>query len=169
MKTVTLIPAAGALPRLLFTSRAALGWAHCLRLPACAAQALIVTHDGRTRSGSGDQPVTRLSTRARRALSPHMLCKPAAICPQPRPHYSIYALHHNPGQPRANYPVLPDQIARQVEDPGLKHSSQTHVGLELSIRHAAEFFAFYICRFILADLGLLMDRFVKKGTEWALA
>jgi len=62
-----------------------------------------------------------------------------------------------------------DQIARQVEDPGLKHSSQTHVGLELSIRHAAEFFAFYICRFVLADLGLLMDKFVKRGTEWALA
>jgi len=64
---------------------------------------------------------------------------------------------------------LTDQIARQVEDPGLKHSSQTHVGLELSIRHAAEFFAFYICRFVLADLGLLMDKFVKRGTEWALA
>ena len=62
-----------------------------------------------------------------------------------------------------------DQIARQVEDPGLKHSSQTHVGLELSIRHAAEFFAFFVCRFILADLGLLMDKFVKRGTEWALA
>jgi hypothetical protein len=62
-----------------------------------------------------------------------------------------------------------DQIARQVEDPGLKQSSQTHVGLELSIRHAAEFFAFYICRFVLADLGLLMDKFVKRGTEWALA
>lgn len=66
------------------------------------------------------------------------------------------------------FPVA-DQIARQVEDPGLKHSSQTHVGLELSIRHAAEFFAFFVCRFILADLGLLMDKFVKRGTEWALA
>lgn len=62
-----------------------------------------------------------------------------------------------------------DQIARQVEDPGLKHSSPTHVGLELSIRHAAEFFGFYVCRFVLADLGLLMDKFVKKGTEWVLA
>lgn len=62
-----------------------------------------------------------------------------------------------------------DQIARQVEDPGLKHSSPTHVGLELSIRHAAEFFGFFVCRFVLADLGLLMDKFVKKGTEWVLA
>ncbi|OKL60754.1 hypothetical protein UA08_04387 [Talaromyces atroroseus] len=50
-----------------------------------------------------------------------------------------------------------DQIARQVEDPGLKHSSPTHVGLELSTRHAAEFFGFYICRFALNDVGLLLD------------
>ncbi|KAK5119428.1 hypothetical protein LTR85_007528 [Meristemomyces frigidus] len=62
-----------------------------------------------------------------------------------------------------------DQIARQVEDPGLKHSSPTHVGLELSIRHAAEFFGFYVCRFVLADLGILLDKFVKRGTEWVLA
>lgn len=62
-----------------------------------------------------------------------------------------------------------DQIARQVEDPGLKHSSPTHVGLELSIRHAAEFFGFYICRFVLADLGTLVDKFVKRGSEWVLA
>lgn len=65
--------------------------------------------------------------------------------------------------------VYTDQIARQVEDPGLKHSSQTHVGLELSTRHAAEFFGFYICRFVLADLGTLVDKFVKRGTEWVLA
>ena len=62
-----------------------------------------------------------------------------------------------------------DQIARQVEDPGLKHSSPTHVGLELSMRHAAEFFSFYICRFVLADLGLLLDKFLKRGSEWVLA
>lgn len=61
-----------------------------------------------------------------------------------------------------------DQIARQVEDPGLKHSSPTHVGLELSIRHAAEFFSFYVCRFVLADLTTLVDKFVKRGTEWVI-
>ena len=64
---------------------------------------------------------------------------------------------------------LADQIARQVEDPGLRHSSLTHVGLELSMRHASEFFAFYVTRFVLADLGVLIDKFVKRGTEWALA
>ncbi|KAJ5571789.1 hypothetical protein N7535_005449 [Penicillium sp. DV-2018c] len=61
-----------------------------------------------------------------------------------------------------------EQIAQQVEDPGLKHSSKTHVGLELSSRHAAEFFGFYICRFALADVGLMLDKFIKRGSEWVL-
>ncbi|KAF2088669.1 hypothetical protein K490DRAFT_39646 [Saccharata proteae CBS 121410] len=61
-----------------------------------------------------------------------------------------------------------DQIARQVEDPGLKHSSPTHVGLELSIRHAAEFFGFYVCRFVLQDVGMMIDKFIKRGSEWVL-
>ncbi|MCJ1352695.1 MAG: hypothetical protein MMC33_002679 [Icmadophila ericetorum] len=62
-----------------------------------------------------------------------------------------------------------DQIARQVEDPGLKHTSQTHVGLELSTRHAAEFFGFYVCRFVLNDIGMMLDKFIKRGSEWVLA
>jgi hypothetical protein len=62
-----------------------------------------------------------------------------------------------------------DQIARQVDDPGLRHADKTQVGLELCTRHAAEFFAFYICRFVLSDLTMLMDKFVKRGTEWVLA
>ncbi|EEH49251.2 uncharacterized protein PADG_05330 [Paracoccidioides brasiliensis Pb18] len=61
-----------------------------------------------------------------------------------------------------------DQIARQVEDPGLKHSSQTLVGLELSTRHASEFFGFYVCRFALNDIALMIDKFVKRGSEWVL-
>ncbi|KAL1852924.1 hypothetical protein Plec18170_005506 [Paecilomyces lecythidis] len=61
-----------------------------------------------------------------------------------------------------------DQIARQVEDPGLKHSSPTHVGLELSTRHAAEFFGFYVCRFALNDVGMMLDKFIKRGSEWVL-
>ncbi|KAF2273906.1 uncharacterized protein EI97DRAFT_435552 [Westerdykella ornata] len=61
-----------------------------------------------------------------------------------------------------------DQIARQVEDPGLKHSSPTHVGLELSARHAAEFFGFYVCRFVLNDVTLMLDKFIKRGSEWVL-
>ncbi|KAL7929559.1 hypothetical protein V8C35DRAFT_315088 [Trichoderma chlorosporum] len=62
-----------------------------------------------------------------------------------------------------------DQIARQVDDPGLRHADKTQVGLELCTRHAAEFFGFYICRFVLADLGLLLDKFIKRGSEWVLA
>ena len=62
-----------------------------------------------------------------------------------------------------------DSIARQVEDPGLKSSSQTLVGLELSIRNAAEFFAFFVLRFVMADIGVLIDKFLKRGVEWVLA
>ncbi|KAI4170859.1 MAG: hypothetical protein LQ343_004623 [Gyalolechia ehrenbergii] len=61
-----------------------------------------------------------------------------------------------------------DQIARDVEDPGLKHSSPAHVGLELSMRHAAEFFGFYICRFILNDITMMLDKFIKRGSQWVL-
>ncbi|KAI1770691.1 hypothetical protein F4818DRAFT_450312 [Hypoxylon cercidicola] len=62
-----------------------------------------------------------------------------------------------------------DQIARQVDDPGLRHADKTQVGLELCTRHAAEFFGFFICRFVLTDLSLLLDKFVKRGSEWVLA
>ncbi|KAK0707751.1 hypothetical protein B0H67DRAFT_321738 [Lasiosphaeris hirsuta] len=62
-----------------------------------------------------------------------------------------------------------DQIARQVEDPGLRHADKTQVGLELCTRHAAEFFAFYICRFVLSDLSMMIDKFIKRGSEWVLA
>ncbi|KAK0733173.1 hypothetical protein B0T26DRAFT_6817 [Lasiosphaeria miniovina] len=61
-----------------------------------------------------------------------------------------------------------DQIARQVDDPGLRHADKTQVGLELCTRHAAEFFGFYICRFVLSDLTMMLDKFVKRGTEWVL-
>lgn len=61
-----------------------------------------------------------------------------------------------------------DQIARQVEDPGLKHLNSTYVGLELCARHAAEFFGFYICRFVLTDISLLLDKFIKRGSEWVI-
>ncbi|KAK4443246.1 hypothetical protein QBC34DRAFT_213175 [Podospora aff. communis PSN243] len=62
-----------------------------------------------------------------------------------------------------------DQIARQVDDPGLRHADKTQVGLELCTRQAAEFFGFYICRFVMSDLTLMLDKFVKRGSEWVLA
>ena len=61
-----------------------------------------------------------------------------------------------------------EQIARQVEDPGLQYTSKTQVGLELSVRNAAEFFAFYILRFVMGDVTTLLDKFVKRGSEWVL-
>lgn len=63
---------------------------------------------------------------------------------------------------------VPDQIARQVADPGLRHADKTQVGLELCTRQAAEFFGFYVCRFVLGDLTTLLDKFIKRGSEWVL-
>ncbi len=42
------------------------------------------------------------------------------------------------------------------------------MGLELSTRHAAGFFGFFICRFVLADLTMLLDKYVKRSSEWVL-
>lgn len=61
-----------------------------------------------------------------------------------------------------------DGVARQVEDPGLKCSNKTQVGLELGVKNAAEFFAFFVVRFVMADLMLLVDKFLKRGSEWVL-
>jgi hypothetical protein len=61
-----------------------------------------------------------------------------------------------------------DQITRQVEDPGLKLSSNAYTDLEFSARHAAEFFGFFVCRFVLADVTLMLDKFIKRGSEWVL-
>lgn len=62
-----------------------------------------------------------------------------------------------------------DSIARQVEDPGLKATSKTQVGLELSIRGAAEFFSFYVIRFAMTDIGLLIDKYLKRNGEWVMS
>ena len=80
-----------------------------------------------------------------------------------------FSLPSSPKSRNSSLMFRTDQIARQVEDPGLRLSSQTHVGLELCIRHAAEFFAFFVCRFALSDLGMMLDKFVKRGSEWVLA
>lgn len=84
----------------------------------------------------------------------------------------LYSFHHAedevPVTHHTNTSRTSDQIARQVEDPGLRHADKTQVGLELCTRHAAEFFGFYICRFVLSDLTLLLDKFVKRGSEWVM-
>ncbi|KAK5092263.1 hypothetical protein LTR70_001928 [Exophiala xenobiotica] len=61
-----------------------------------------------------------------------------------------------------------DSIARQVEDPGLKATSKTQVGLELSIRGAAEFFSFYVIRFAMADIATFLDKYLKRNSEWVM-
>lgn len=62
-----------------------------------------------------------------------------------------------------------DSIARQAGDPGLKGSSKTHVGLDLCVRNASDFFAFFVVRWVVADIGILIDKFVKRGGEWVMS
>ena len=57
-----------------------------------------------------------------------------------------------------------DRLA--VLDGDAKVPIKLRVGFELSHRHASEFFGFYICRFVLADMTLLLDKYVKRSSEW---
>lgn len=63
---------------------------------------------------------------------------------------------------------MTDRLPVFDEDPAAPEKARitAKVGLELSHRHASEFFGFYICRFVLNDISLLLDKFVKRGSEW---
>lgn len=65
-----------------------------------------------------------------------------------------------------NYIKLIDRLNVFDEDSSKKMSTTVKIGIELSHRHAAEFFGFFICRFVLVDVALLLDKFVKRGSEW---
>ena len=65
--------------------------------------------------------------------------------------------------------AVADQIARRVEDPGHRRSSQTQVGLVLSMRHAADFFGFFVSRFVMVDVSMMLDKYLKRGSEWVLS
>lgn len=87
--------------------------------------------------------------------------------PTGMPHIPVQHAHYMSSLARLFDAVqVLDSIARQVEDPGLKATNKTQVGLELSIRGAAEFFSFFIIRFALADIGVFMDKYLKKNSEW---
>ncbi|SPO07161.1 related to E. coli elongation factor-type GTP-binding protein lepa [Cephalotrichum gorgonifer] len=84
--------------------------------------------------------------------SPSLESLPMTLHPTSRPPKRVLGLAQFSG-PHAGYmeslarlfdaAQTIDQIARQVEDPGLRHADKTQVGLELCTRHASEFFAFY--------------------------
>ncbi|KAF7543806.1 hypothetical protein G7Z17_g10440 [Cylindrodendrum hubeiense] len=60
-----------------------------------------------------------------------------------------------------------DQIARQVEDPGLRHADKTQVGLELCTRHAAEFFGFYVSMSLAWSTGRAWTRqCLPQARQW---
>ncbi|OLL25444.1 hypothetical protein NEOLI_003787 [Neolecta irregularis DAH-3] len=55
-----------------------------------------------------------------------------------------------------------DQIAFHLETDLLP--IKTQIRLDITLHHASEFFGGVVCRFVLADLDLLLDKFVKRGT-----
>ncbi|KAI3322364.1 hypothetical protein HD806DRAFT_523234 [Xylariaceae sp. AK1471] len=129
-------------------------------------------------SGGGTSGVAGIPERDLISLGGSMPSLPMVAHPSSRPARRDVASAQFDG-PNANYMAslarlfdaaqAVDQIARQVDDPGLRHADKTQVGLELCTRHAAEFFGFYIVRFVLTDLGMLLDKFVKRGSEWVLS
>ncbi|KAJ6134316.1 hypothetical protein N7523_000638 [Penicillium sp. IBT 18751x] len=127
---------------------------------------------------SGNSATPSATPSARESNKDSFLSNSLPMAPSPTPHAKRNVTQLEFSGPSANYmgalarlfdaAQVIDQIAQQVEDPGLKHSSSTHVGLELSTRHAAEFFGFYVCRFALADLGMMLDKYIKRGSEHVL-
>lgn len=43
---------------------------------------------------------------------------------------------------------------------------ELRTGLELKLRHASEFFAKVVLTFVIRDLALLLDKYVKKCEKW---
>ena len=111
-------------------------------------------------TGSSSVPSSR-SLPIRKMAPPPTPTQPSNVQPMHAAYMSCLARLFDAAQ------VL-DGIARQVEDPGLKCSNKTQVGLELGVKNAAEFFAFFVIRFVMADLMMLVDKFLKRGSEWVL-
>jgi len=60
-----------------------------------------------------------------------------------------------------------DRLSIHIEGNNNLHIT-TQVGLELVISRASEFFGLVVCRFVLADVSLLLDKYIKRGTEWVV-
>ncbi|EWC46718.1 hypothetical protein DRE_03963 [Drechslerella stenobrocha 248] len=44
----------------------------------------------------------------------------------------------------------------------------TQIGLDLSLTRVSEFFGLVICRFVLADITILLDKYLKRASEWVV-
>ncbi|KAF3936710.1 hypothetical protein ABW19_dt0200901 [Dactylella cylindrospora] len=59
-----------------------------------------------------------------------------------------------------------DQLAIHIEGNNLH--IKTQVGLDLCMSRAGEFFGLYVCRFVLADVTILLDKYLKRASEWVV-
>lgn len=54
----------------------------------------------------------------------------------------------------------------QILDYYLKIYAPGTAGLEVRLRRCSEFFGNVVCRFVVRDLGILVDKYVKRGATW---
>ncbi|KAK6361399.1 hypothetical protein TWF730_005131 [Orbilia blumenaviensis] len=59
-----------------------------------------------------------------------------------------------------------DQLSVHIESNNIH--IKTQIGLELSINRASEFFGLVVCRFVLADVTILLDKYLKRASEWVV-
>ncbi|KAK6536768.1 hypothetical protein TWF281_000983 [Arthrobotrys megalospora] len=59
-----------------------------------------------------------------------------------------------------------DQLSVHIESNNIHITTQ--IGLDLSINRASEFFGLVICRFVLADVTILLDKYLKRASEWVV-
>ncbi|KAG0143545.1 hypothetical protein CROQUDRAFT_174213 [Cronartium quercuum f. sp. fusiforme G11] len=54
----------------------------------------------------------------------------------------------------------------QLIDDHLINLSNNNKSLEIKFKKISEFYSIIICRFVVTDLGLLLDKYVKRGGNW---
>ncbi|EPS44258.1 hypothetical protein H072_1769 [Dactylellina haptotyla CBS 200.50] len=59
-----------------------------------------------------------------------------------------------------------DQLSVHIESHSIH--IKTQIGLDLSINRASEFFGLVVCRFVLADVTILLDKYLKRASEWVV-
>ncbi|KAH9818511.1 hypothetical protein DFH28DRAFT_960605, partial [Melampsora americana] len=47
-----------------------------------------------------------------------------------------------------------------------KIGKENKVSIESKLKRVSEFYSIVVCRFVVADMGILLDKFVKKGGNW---
>ncbi|KAJ5674877.1 uncharacterized protein N7477_004811 [Penicillium maclennaniae] len=125
---------------------------------------------------SGNSATPSATPSARESNKDSFLSNSLPMAPGPTPHAKRNVTQLEFSGPSANYMGA---LARLFDAAQIKSLSKSKIldsnihppptlVSELSTRHAAEFFGFYVCRFALADLGMMLDKYIKRGSEHVL-